>query len=565
MPPLPSPSAWIFLCGMMGSGKTTVGRALAAALSGRFVDLDDRVEARAGKNIPSLFADHGEPHFRHLERESLELLLDERADARVTVVALGGGAWVQPGVADLLRPLGPTFYLQVPIDELHRRLEASDRGQRPLLIGSNLRMRLEHLLSLRAGAYEAADHTIAHDPAGQLHGVADTVFAVLRRLADRGGRMPIRALTVELGERSYPIWLGLGGADQAASLVALHCATLARRPARLFVLTDAHVHALYGQTFTDGLREHGWEVHLTVVEAGESAKSITVLTTIWSDWLQHGVGRRDVVVAFGGGVVGDLGGFAAATLLRGLTFVQVPTTILAQVDSSVGGKTGINTEHGKNLVGAFHQPSAVVMALGTLATLPREEIASGMGEVIKYGVLEGASAMGLLERMSDQIASAPPSAIDVIARCCAIKARFVAEDEREADRRALLNLGHTFGHAIEGMAGFGHVPHGAAVGLGMLLAVDAAAELELTSASDAQELYRRLFELLKTFGLPTDTTPYLQRHPEMTAWMLRDKKVAGDLITLVLPATLGDVRLCPIATERLGTLMQRLADAPLRT
>lgn len=345
----------------------------------------------------------------------------------------------------------------------------------------------------------------------------------------------VATLTVKLGERSYPIRFGTDLSGEVRQAVDGWRAA----GRKVAVLTDANlVRAQAG-----ALRAMFGEAPVLAVEAGEGAKSLAGLGRVLDFLAENKLDRGGVLVAAGGGVIGDLGGFAAAAWLRGIDFVQVPTTLLAMVDSSVGGKTGINIAAGKNLVGAFHQPRAVFIATGLLATLPAREFAAGMAEVIKYGLLGDAELLAQLEEAPLTVTS--PTLAAVIQRCCAIKAGIVEADERETAKdggRALLNLGHTFGHAVENAAGYGEYLHGEAVAIGLA----AAARLSQKLGYIAAEEVVRVERVVAAHGLPVRPRAPLP-YAELYAAMTRDKKVrAGGLRFVVLKrlgeaATQGDI------------------------
>jgi len=280
-----------------------------------------------------------------------------------------------------------------------------------------------------------------------------------------------QTVPVVLGSRSYDIVIGSGLLDMAGPKIAA-----AARSKTVSIITDTTVGALYLDRLTASLTAAGLTIRTVIaVDPGEGAKSFAGFESVMNQLLADRAERRDMLIALGGGVVGDLTGFAAATLLRGVDFVQIPTTLLAQVDSSVGGKTGINTSYGKNLVGAFYQPKLVLADMDVLSTLNRRDLLAGYAEVIKYGLIDDADFFARLEAQgADMLAAMDTDALtDVVAYCCRAKARIVSEDEREGGRRALLNLGHTFGHALEAVAGYdGSLLHGEGVALGMVMALD---------------------------------------------------------------------------------------------
>ena len=340
--------------------------------------------------------------------------------------------------------------------------------------------------------------------------------------------MTFRTLTVGLGERSYPIHIGRGLLDRP-ELFAPHLAS--RRAA---VVTNDVVAPLYAPAVERALGACGTRSLRVVIPDGEAQKRWETLDRVHGELLRAQADRKTVIVALGGGVVGDLAGFAAATYQRGVDFIQVPTTLLAQVDSSVGGKTGINHALGKNMVGAFHQPLAVIADTATLDTLPERELCAGLAEVIKYGAIDDVAFFAWLEENIERLRARDPDALALaIGRSCEIKARIVALDEREAGVRALLNLGHTFGHAIETVEGYGTWLHGEAVAAGMVMAARLSERLGRAPAGDALRLER----LLRRAGLPVEP-PAIAPDAWLDA-MGRDKKNEAGRITLILLERLG--------------------------
>lgn len=334
-------------------------------------------------------------------------------------------------------------------------------------------------------------------------------------------------LNVDLGARGYPILIG-------ADILG----RLAREPAvvgrRVCVISDRQVAPLYLQRVADALSLP--PERALVLPAGEISKSMATVESVLDWLLQQTFPRDGVLLALGGGVIGDLVGFVAAIYQRGVDFVQIPTTLLAQVDSSVGGKTGVNHPRGKNLIGAFHQPRLVLADTATLTTLPPREFSAGMAEVIKYGLLGDAAFFAWLEARIERLRALEPEPLaKAIERCCAIKARIVAQDERESGPRALLNLGHTFGHAIETWAGYGRWLHGEAVAVGLCMAADLSARLGWLPASDVARCRR----LVAAAGLPLNPPPGM-RPADFIELMARDKKVAAGQLRLVLMRALGD-------------------------
>jgi 3-dehydroquinate synthase len=346
----------------------------------------------------------------------------------------------------------------------------------------------------------------------------------------------IQRLRVELGDRGYDILMG----PQLIEGAGREMLPLMRRR-HAVIVSDETVAGHYLAALRDSLSEAGVVHHAVLLPPGEETKDLAHFGKLAEDILTIGIERGSMLVALGGGVVGDLTGFAAATLLRGIDFVQIPTTLLAQVDSSVGGKTGINTRAGKNLIGAFYQPRLVLADASVLGSLPRRELLAGYAEIVKYGLIRDADFFAWLEAAGHQVCALAPEALRrAVMTSCAMKAEIVAGDEREEGDRALLNFGHTFGHALETETGFGsRLLHGEAVALGMVLATDFAAKLGLVGAEDALRVRRhlagcglptRLAEIGLT-GVPAD---------RLLGHMSKDKKVRDGRITLILPRRLGE-------------------------
>lgn len=343
----------------------------------------------------------------------------------------------------------------------------------------------------------------------------------------------MHSVKVALGVRSYGIWIGGGLLRRLGEA----CRDL-DLGSRCAVITDSRVGPLYGRTVLDALQRSGFEPRLITVPAGEPSKRLEVVARCYDRLAAHRLERKSFVVALGGGVVGDLAGFVAATYLRGIPFVQVPTTLLAQVDSSVGGKVGVNLAAGKNLVGAFWQPRLVLCDLKTLSTLSEREFRAGLAEVIKYGIIHDRAFFEELEsRLSSILRQEPRVLARVVARCCAIKAEVVGEDETETGGRAVLNFGHTVGHALEAIAGYGKYLHGEAIAIGQVLA----AELSARLLGLPQVEVGRITTLLRRAGLPVGVRLGLDQRRRLLAAMRLDKKVQCGEVRFVLARGIGQV------------------------
>ncbi len=342
----------------------------------------------------------------------------------------------------------------------------------------------------------------------------------------------IRIVKVGLGDRSYEVRIGPGLIRDAGRIVAE-----AARGRRVLIVTDRHVGPKYGHALAASLRDAGMEGAAVEIPPGEGAKSLKIASFLYDQCLETNLDRRSAIVALGGGVVGDVAGFVAATFMRGIDYIQIPTTLLAQVDSSVGGKTAIDHPKAKNAIGALHQPRAVVADVRTLASLPDRELKAGIAEVVKYGVIADAGFFAFIEsNMAALLGRVERVLIEAIARSCEIKAAVVEADERESGPREALNFGHTFGHAVETATGYGKYLHGEAVAIGMAMAGRLAAELGMWSAGDAA----RLEKLVEAAGLPLRASG--ADAAAVREAMFRDKKARNGRLRLVLPVGMGKVR-----------------------
>ena len=355
----------------------------------------------------------------------------------------------------------------------------------------------------------------------------------------------LTTVRVKLGNRSYEIYIGnglIGQAGQVLSTLGLH--------KRTAIITNTTIAPLYLDPLKAALHAHGFETSEIILPDGEQFKTLDSMRGIYDQLLGLGLDRTCALIALGGGVIGDMTGFAAATFLRGIPFVQIPTTLLAQVDSSVGGKTGVNLPGGKNMVGAFNQPAAVLIDPLVLGTLPGRELRAGMAEVIKYGIISDPGFFTFLEQSMHSVLQLDAETVStVIRQCCLIKADITAQDETEKGIRAYLNYGHTLGHAVETLTGYTRFLHGEAVAIGMLAAAQLSQALGFCEAEDVG----RIDALIKAAGLPVAIPPfpvsdYLQA-------MLKDKKKTGSILNVVLMRRIGDVCLQPVVQDQLQAFL----------
>jgi shikimate kinase/3-dehydroquinate synthase len=523
----------VVLVGMMGAGKTSVGKRLAARLGLPFVDADAEIEAGAQLTISEIFERFGEVYFREGERKVIARLLG----GGPLVLATGGGAFMNATTRDNIARQGVSVWLKPSFDVLLARVRK--KSNRPLLKTADPEETLRRLIEERSPTYALADFTIE-----SLDGSHDSVVdAILRRLEATLGKearasppQARRRVEVPLGARAYPILIAPDVLDDAGAEIAriapgVNCA----------VVTDAKVAPLYLDRLVASLDRAGLRSTSIVCPPGERAKSYAEFARVADALIEARIERRDVVIALGGGVIGDLAGFCAATLRRGVRLAQIPTTLLAQVDSSVGGKTGINSRHGKNLVGAFHQPSLVLADTNCLNSLSERDFRAGFAEVVKYGLIGDRRFFEFLEANWRDIFAGGPARAEAIAVSCAAKARVVVADETEQGERALLNFGHTFGHALETLTHYDstRLVHGEGVAIGMGLALRFSRDLGLCSGQDVA----RAEAHLRAVGLPTrlrDIPAFDAGAEDILAAMRQDKKAERGRLTFILAKGIGE-------------------------
>lgn len=542
----------IFLVGLMGAGKTTVGRALAKRLNKRFIDSDHEIEERTGATIPLIFEIEGEASFRQREAEVIRDLTAQQD----IVLATGGGAVLNAESRAYLKSRGTVIYLRASVNSIVQR--TSHDKNRPLLQTGDPRKTIEELSRIREPLYNEVAHIVIDtgrpnvqflmqsilSQLGPEHTQVQTVQQDHHSLAKHSMTSQLsptsNTLHVDLGARSYPITIGQSLLGDSA-LLAEHVAG-----SRVAIVTNTVVAPLYLAQVSKSLQAAGKQVTEIVLPDGEEEKNWVNLMKVFDVLLAEKCDRKTTLIALGGGVIGDMTGFAAAAYMRGVPFIQVPTTLLSQVDSSVGGKTGINHPLGKNMIGAFYQPQAVIADTATLNTLPVRELSSGLSEVIKHGAIIDAPFFDWIEANIGKLVAKDAEALAyAIRRSCEIKADVVRQDEREGGLRAILNFGHTFGHAIEAGMGYGVWLHGEAVGCGMVMAADLSHRLGFIDAQTKD----RIAAVVKAAGLPI-VAPNLgtERWLEL---MEVDKKNEGGQIKFILLKPLGTSVIMPVPQEML--------------
>ena len=498
----------LILTGFMGTGKTAVGQDLAHRMGREFVDMDALIAERQGMSIADIFHQEGEARFRGLENE----LCQELAAKQNLVIATGGGALVPDANREILGASGQIVCLCASTQEILRRLESAQ--DRPLLSAPDRESRISALLAQRDAAY------------GRIPLQVDTTELSIRQVVEQvlalADTATFRSHTVSYPGGEYPIRLGEGLLAQAGDL-------LRERSVgdQIVLATAPPVGKLYTTLVTDSLMRAGYSVTTCEVPDGELYKTLDTVRVLYDAFINAGLDRRGAVLALGGGVIGDMAGFAAATYLRGVALVQIPTSLLSMVDSSVGGKVAVDHPRGKNLIGAFKQPEMVIIDPETLSTLPARQVASGLAEVVKTGLIGDPDLFEQIERHG------PAPVPWIVERSLRVKASVVQEDPYEHGSRAVLNLGHTFGHALELLSDY-QLSHGEGVSIGLVAASRLSARLGLCSP----DLSGRVERVLVRLDLPTRFHGY---EPEQL-WraMATDKKRQGKSLRFILIRAVGE-------------------------
>ena len=514
--PLIASAKNIILTGFMATGKTSVGRRLAARLNRPFVDMDDELVAHFGKPIREVFAEDGEAVFRTAEAA----LCAKLAARQGHIISTGGGALVNPRNRETFTQTGIILCLRATPDEILRRV--ADTGERPLLNTAKAEQetRVRTLLHERRAAYGAITHQV--DTTGLT--TEQVVERVLETLAGDAEIADMTRIPVRGPEGSYHICIGEGLLAKAGLLLA----NRGLRQGGAAIVTNPMIAPYHAETLATSLRAAGFTPTICTVPEGEQHKTLASIASLYDQFLAAGLDRKSPVISLGGGVIGDMAGFAAASYLRGVPFVQIPTSLLSMVDASVGGKTGVDLPQGKNLVGAFKQPHLVIIDTAVMASLPAAEFRSGLAEVIKHGII---GAPELFRQFEEE---GPTNLVHLVAEAVRVKVAIVEEDPYEQGRRAVLNLGHTFGHAIELVSNF-KVRHGEGVALGLVAATEMAASLEYCDPA----LVGQVRQVLDRVGLPVQLAGY-DAQAIMDA-MGHDKKRVGKTIRFIIPQALGDV------------------------
>lgn len=499
----------IFLYGPPGTGKSTIGETLARSLNLPFIDVDRRVEAQAGMFIAQIMEGQGEAAFRDLETAALQSIVSEKT----SVIALGGGALLREENRLLAERHGKVVLLMAELDTLLERMK-NDAGKRPLLAG-DMREKLTSLLERRKEHYSSF--------AIQVHVDGKTAPQNAFQIQTKLGRFHLRAM----GEYDALV----GNLEQTGDLLYKYGL---QNPV---VVTDENVAGFHAEVIKESLRHAGFAPHVIIIPAGEDHKNLATIQKLWHGFLEHGLDRKSTVIALGGGVVGDMTGFAAATYMRGIHWVCLPTTLLSMVDASLGGKTGFDLPEGKNLIGSFYPPRLVLADPQVLKTLPERELISGLAEVVKHGII---SDPELFELCARGLACIKEDLEQIVKRAVSVKIKVIEDDPYEKGFRAALNLGHTVGHAVELVSRF-QLRHGEAIAIGMVAEAKLAEQLTVAGKG----LSETIRDVLVKVGLPTQIPEELPREQILRA-MRVDKKKNDKAIRFALPAAIGKVELVDV-------------------
>ena len=506
----------IFLYGPPGTGKSTVGKILADNLALPFIDLDRVIESNAGMSIPQIMKQQGESVFRNIETAALKNVIAEKE----SVIALGGGALLRDENRALTESNGRVVLLMAEVTTLINRLN-DDSGNRPLLIGG-LREKLTVLLAKRKEHYNS--------------------FSLLTHVDGKSAEQNAHQVQVIVG-RHHLSAMGqydvvVGNVEQVSSLIHMQSP---------IIVTDENVAKFHAEKVVAFLRKSGFTPNILTVPSGEAHKNLETVSKLWQGFLEAGLDRKSTVIALGGGVIGDMAGFAASTYMRGVSWVGVPTTLLSMVDASLGGKTGFDLPEGKNLIGSFYPPKLVLADPRLLNTLPEAELISGMAEVVKHGIISDPELFNLCARGLGWVKD---NLEEIVKRAIAVKIKIIEDDPYEQGFRAALNLGHTIGHAVELVSGF-RLRHGEAVSVGMVAEAKLAERLTVAGKG----LSEAVAESLSVLGLPTHIPKDLPRD-ELIRAMRMDKKKSKDVIRFALPVEIGKVELVAVRVTDFESVLE---------
>jgi shikimate kinase / 3-dehydroquinate synthase len=511
----------IILTGFMGSGKDSVAKEISKKTDLAFISMDDYIVLKEKRTINDIFEESGEEYFRKAETETLEVI----KNLKNVVVATGGGIVKDKKNREKLSKMGKVFYLYTSLDAVKERLD-NDKT-RPLIKDKKNIIKIYNE-RMKKGIYEFADEKIdtSKIPPEQ---VADKILKISKIEPKTEEESP-DLYKLKADSKEYPIYIGCDIFKNNKDL------DITLNSDKVAIISNPVVGALYIREIEKRLTDKGIKTLCCIIPDGEKYKNFDTIKKIFDTLLKEKMDRSSGIIALGGGVIGDMGGFVASTLKRGVSLIQIPTTLIAQVDSSIGGKTGFDHPLGKNMIGTFYQPDMILIDIKKLLTLPDKEFRNGMAEVIKYGITHDAELFDILERKQKEIMKRDIMLLkDIISRCVRIKKEVVEEDEKEEKGiREVLNYGHTIGHIIETLTGYSKYSHGEAVAIGMV----EEAKLARKESNLATRDFDRVEKLIKKYDLPSSIPDNIQRE-DMKDCVSQDKKVRKGKIRLPVPTGIG--------------------------
>jgi len=522
----------IVLIGFMGAGKDAIGREIARKTGKVFLSTDKFIELKENKFIDRIFKKPGEGYFRDLEKETIQKIME----LKNIVLATGGGIVIDKDNCALLSKVGHVVHLDTKLEVIEDRLK--NDTERPLI---KEKKNIRKIFFERAGMYQFAELKI--DTSNKTSNeIADKIIKALN-ITKKSKNGPPDTILFKTAHKSYPVYIGCDLFARNAELIK----SLNFNSKRALIITNPLVGALHLESLENALKNCGIKPINFIIPDGEEHKNIRMAMKIYDFLLKETLDRREPIIALGGGVIGDLAGFVASTYKRGTPFVQIPTTLLAQVDSSIGGKTGVNHKLGKNMIGTFYQPDLVLIDMGVLSTLSEREFKNGLAEVIKYGIIKDQKLFSLLIKKKKGILDRNLRTLsEIVSRCVRIKKEIVEEDEMEQKGiRETLNFGHTIGHIIETLTGYSKSSHGEAVSIGMVGEARVAVRDGLLENKDLEQI----INLITSYGLPI-VMPKNIRVDDIKRAIMHDKKVRNGKIILPFPIGIGRTLLKEVKCEK---------------
>lgn len=549
----------IFIVGAPGAGKTTAAKELAKKINSEFIDTDELIEKQEGKTIPEIFEEKGEKYFRNLENQVIQRIVDLPEKEKI-VVSLGGGAITNPENLHKIREKGIVICLYAEPEEILKRIP---KNSRPLLKGDNPLEKIKKILEEREKWYRISDFYIDTTNIPKEETIKQIIDFL--KIAEK-----LHFSRVNLAERSYDVIVGenLFQDENLREFLKRKLKNTLKSAKKTFLITTSSIKEVpYGEEnlgkVVSGFLSENFELYSVNLPDGENTKDAFYAIFLWNFLADKDIKKNDFLSILGGGVLGDLGGFVAATYLRGISYINIPTTLLAQVDSSIGGKTGINTSLAKNMVGIIHQPAIVISDISILKTLPEEDFLSGLGEVMKYAVSLKKELLEFLISKRKEIFERDLQTLKhIVSRCADIKAKIVSEDEKEEKKtRMLLNFGHTIGHALESALNFS-IPHGFAVSIGIL------AETKISDIIMSKNLFPQCLEIFRQF-FNEKTQVILKRLENINtekffSSMKLDKKTRGDEINFTLLEEFGKSKIEKIKIEDFESVVRSVLGEVLK-